>query len=62
MLSVRIPKVMNKALGDKVKAVGMSKCQYILSLIGKDLGMLDKERPATPTPSEGSPPDLLKGA
>ena len=40
MLSIRIPIDMNKALSDKVKPVGMSKCQYILSLIGKDLGMI----------------------
>ena len=40
MLSVRIPTEMNKALSEKVKPVGLSKCQYVLQLIGRDLGML----------------------
>ena len=43
MLSIRIPAEMNRALTDKLKPVGLSKCQYILQLIGRDLGMLESD-------------------
>lgn len=42
-LTIRIPVELNKALGDKVKPVGMSKCAYVLRLIAEDLGMLEND-------------------
>ena len=47
MLSVRIPKELNKSLGAHVAAIGASKNSFILMLIAKELqGMIERGRSA----------------